>query len=93
MRVLDYFSVALYTTVNIVLNGATLGQDVGLEGRVNRVVFTNWARRFRYAPRSSGGPTTEQEIVELIRDARCVKVRPAAPDWVIQTCRGQPRRS
>ena len=25
------------------------------------------------------GPTTEQEIVELIRDARCVKVRPAAP--------------
>jgi hypothetical protein len=53
MRVLDYFSVALYTTVNIVLNGATLGRDVGLEGRVNRGVFTNWARPFPYAPRTS----------------------------------------
>lgn len=32
MRVLDYFSVALYTTVNIVRNGATLGRDVGSKG-------------------------------------------------------------
>jgi hypothetical protein len=74
MSVFGYLRVALFSTVNIVLNGATLGRHVWLEGKVNRGVFTNWARRFRYAPKKIVKPTTEQEIVELIRNARSVRV-------------------
>jgi len=74
VRLFSYLRVALLTTVNIVINGATLGRYVWLEGRVERGVFTNWARRFRYAPRRFVKPTTEGEIVELIQGARRVRV-------------------
>jgi FAD/FMN-containing dehydrogenase len=74
MRFFGYLRVALFTTVNIVANGATLGRYVWLEGRVKGGVFTNWARRFRYGPRKFVKPTTEQEIVELIKNARRVRV-------------------
>lgn len=37
-------------------------------------VFTNWARRFRYGPRKFVKPTTEQVIVELIKNVRRVRV-------------------
>ena len=73
MKVLGYVKVALFTTLNIVLNGATLGRFVWLEGRVERGVFTNWARRFRYVPEKFAKPTTEQEIVDLIRNAGSVR--------------------
>jgi FAD/FMN-containing dehydrogenase len=59
---------------NILLNGATLGRYVRLKGRVERGVFTNWARRFRYAPKRFAKPTTEHEIVELIQNAGSVRV-------------------
>jgi FAD/FMN-containing dehydrogenase len=74
MRFFGYLKVALFTTVNIVANGATLGRYVWLEGRVKGGVFTNWARRFRYGPRIFVKPTTEEEIVELIKNARRVRV-------------------
>ena len=74
MKVLGYVKVALFTTLNIVLNGATLGRFVWLEGRVERGVFTNWARRFRYVPEKFAKPTTEQEIVDLIQNAGSVRV-------------------
>jgi FAD/FMN-containing dehydrogenase len=74
MKVLGYVKVALFTTLNTVLNGATLGRYVWLEGRVERGVFTNWARRFRYVPKRFAKPTTEQEIVDLIRNAGSVRV-------------------
>jgi len=74
VRLFSYLRVALLTTVNIVINGATLGRYVWLEGRVERGVFTNWARRFRYAPGRFVKPTTEGEIVELIQGARRVRV-------------------
>ncbi|MDQ3603137.1 MAG: FAD-binding protein [Actinomycetota bacterium] len=74
MRFFGYLRVALFTTVNIVANGATLGRYVWLEGRVKGGVFTNWARRFRYGPRKFVKPTTEQVIVELIKNVRRVRV-------------------
>ncbi|HZB08094.1 MAG TPA: D-arabinono-1,4-lactone oxidase [Rubrobacter sp.] len=74
MRIFGYVKVASFTTVNILLNGATLGRWVWLEGRVERGVFTNWARRFRYAPKRFVKPTSEQEIVELIRNAGSMRV-------------------
>jgi len=74
MKFHTYFRVAVITTLNIILNAATFGRYVWLEGRVCRGVFMNWARRFRYTPRQFVQPTTEQEIVELVRNSRRLRV-------------------
>jgi FAD/FMN-containing dehydrogenase len=74
MKFLGYLRVASFTTLNIVLNAATLGHYVWLEGSVRRDVFTNWAKRFRYAPTRFARPTTQDEIAELVRNSRSVRV-------------------
>jgi hypothetical protein len=74
MKFLSYLRVALLTTSNIVLNAVTLGRFVWLEGRVRGGIFMNWARHFRYRPREFVRPTTEAEIVKLVRDSRKVRV-------------------
>src|SRR5215210_1735746 len=74
MKFPSYLKVALLTTFNIVLNAVTLGRFVWLEGRVRGDVFMNWARRFRYRPGEFVRPTTEAEIVELVRNSRKVRV-------------------
>lgn len=70
----SYLKVALATTANVVFNAATLGHYVWLEGRVCRGVFTNWAKRFRYTPDRFERPTTEEEIVKLVRDSESLRV-------------------
>src|SRR5918998_699355 len=70
----SYLRVALATTLNIVLNGATLGHYVWLEGRVRGGVFKNWAGRFRYRPQRVVRPTTEEEILELVKSSRSLRV-------------------
>jgi hypothetical protein len=70
----SYLKVAWATTLNIVLNAATLGRYVWLEGRVRGCVFRNWARRFRYRPQRIVRPTTEEEIVELVKSSRSLRV-------------------
>jgi hypothetical protein len=74
MKFLSYSRVALATTLNIVLNAATWGRCVWLEGRIRRGVFTNWARRFRYRPERFRRPTSEEEIIELISDSESLRV-------------------
>ncbi len=74
MRLLSYSRAALLTTLNIVLNAATLGRYVWLEGSVRRGVFTNWAKRLRYAPTNFARPTTHSEIVQLVRNSRSLRV-------------------
>ncbi len=74
MKFLSYLKVALATTLNIVLYAATLGRYVWLEGRVRRGVFKNWAGHFRYRPQRFIRPTTEEEIVELVRNSRSLRV-------------------
>ena len=74
MRIFGYVKVASFTTVNILLNGATLGRWVWMEGRVERGVFTNGAKRLRYVPKRFAKPATEQEIVELIQNAGSVRI-------------------
>ena len=74
MKFLSYLRVALLTTFNIVLYAVTLGRFVWLEGRVRGGVFRNWARHFRYRPGEYVRPTTEGEIIELVRDSRRVRV-------------------
>lgn len=74
MRIFGYLRVALLTTLNIILNAATLGRYVMLEGRIRKGVFTNWAGRFRYSPASIARPTTERELVDLVHDSESLRV-------------------
>jgi FAD/FMN-containing dehydrogenase len=74
MTFLSYLRVALYTTLNIVLNAATLGRYVWLEGEVRGGVFSNWAKRFRYRPRRFDRPATEEEIAGLVKTSRSLRV-------------------
>jgi FAD/FMN-containing dehydrogenase len=70
----SYLKVGLATTLNIALNAVTLGHYVWLEGRVRGGVFQNWAGRFRYRPQRIVRPTTEDEIVELVKRSRSLRV-------------------
>ena len=74
MKLFGCLRVASFTTLNIDLNAATLGRRVWLEGRVRKGVFTNWGKRFRYAPKGFARPTTRGEIVGLVRDSRGLRV-------------------
>jgi FAD/FMN-containing dehydrogenase len=74
MKVLGYLRVALFTTLNIVLNAATLGRYVWLEGGVRKGVFTNWAKRFRYKTKRFARPTTQGQIAELVRNSSSLRV-------------------
>jgi len=71
---LSYVRAGAATTLNAVLNAATLGRFVWLEGRVRRGVFRNWARRFAYRPTTFALPQTEEEIVALIKRSRTLRV-------------------
>jgi L-gulono-1,4-lactone dehydrogenase len=70
----SYLKVALATTLNIALNAVTLGRYVWLEGRASGGVFKNWAGRFRYRPQRIVRPTTEEEIIELVKSSRSLRV-------------------
>lgn len=74
MKFPSYLKVALATTLNITLNAATLGRYLWLEGRVRKGVFMNWARRFRYKPKEFIQPTTEEDIVKLVRNSRSLRL-------------------
>ncbi|MBW2412444.1 MAG: FAD-binding protein [Deltaproteobacteria bacterium] len=74
MKPTGYFKVALATTYNIILNALTLGRYVWLEGRVRQGVFKNWAKRFRYRPANFVQPTTESEIVELVKSSKRLRL-------------------
>jgi FAD/FMN-containing dehydrogenase len=70
----SYLRVASKTTLNIVLNAVTIGRFVYLEGRASNGVFENWAGRFRYRPQRIVRPTTEEEIVELVKSSQSLRV-------------------
>src|SRR5918999_728479 len=74
MKFPSYLRAALTLALNIVLYAATLGRYVWLEGRVRGGVLRNWAGRFRYRPQRIVRPTTEEEIVELVKSSRSVRV-------------------
>ena len=73
MKIGSYLRVGFNTTLNIILYAATTGKYLWLEGRVGGGIFRNWARRFRYTPIMYAEPSSEQEIVEIVRD--CAKAR------------------
>lgn len=69
-----FFHVGLATTLNIVVYAATFGRYIWLEGRVQQGVYGNWLRRFRYRPTRYVRPTTEAELVDLVRTSRALRL-------------------
>jgi FAD/FMN-containing dehydrogenase len=51
-----------------------LGRYVWLEGRVRDGVFSNWAKRFSYRPKRFVQPTTEAEIIYLVKNSKHLRV-------------------
>ena len=73
MKRRGYFYVAFATTLNIILYALTFGRFIWLEGRVRGGVFRNWGRRFSYRPGAFAQPTTEQEIVDLVKRSKGIR--------------------
>lgn len=69
-----YFNVGVATTLNIVLYFASFTAHVHLEGKVRGGVFRNWIRHYRYAPAGFFQPSTEEEIVRLVKASRSLRV-------------------
>jgi hypothetical protein len=74
MRSNSYFYCGWTTTLNIILNALTFGKYLWLEGRVTGGFFHNWAHRFRYKPIKYSLPTSEDEIIGLIRQSSSVRL-------------------
>jgi FAD/FMN-containing dehydrogenase len=74
VKVGSYLTVGFNTTLNIVLYAATTGKYLWLEGRVRGGVFRNWARRFTYVPVAYAEPSSEEDIVEIVRNSAKVRV-------------------
>ena len=73
-KLLSYLKVGVATTADIMVSALTSGRVLLLEGRVQGGVFHNWALRFRYTPRQFARPTSEAEIVDLVREAKSLRV-------------------
>lgn len=70
MKSRGYFYVGFHTTLNVLLNALTFGNYLWLEGRVLNGLFRNWARRFRYRPQQFERPASEEELVQIIKQAK-----------------------
>jgi FAD/FMN-containing dehydrogenase len=73
MKTRSYLYGGLTTTLNIIIYALTLGNYLWLEGRVRRGYFRNWLRRFGYRPRRFVQPTTQDEIVNLIKTSTGIR--------------------
>ena len=74
MKPRSYLYCGLTTTLNIIVNALTFGKYLFLEGRVTGGIFRNWARRFKYKPKNFALPSTEAEIVDLIKHSTSVRL-------------------
>lgn len=70
MTTRGYFYVGFHTTLNIILNALTFDNFLWLEGRVSKGLFRNWGRRFFYRPQKFEQPTSEEELIYLIKQAK-----------------------
>jgi FAD/FMN-containing dehydrogenase len=75
LSVPSYLRVGVVTTWNIVLYAVSLRNFIWLEGRVgNDGVFMNWIRHFRYTPANFVRPTTEEQIVDCVKQSRRLRL-------------------
>lgn len=73
-RLVSYLKGGLATTANVLAYAATDGRFVLLEGRILGRTFRNWALRFANVPRRYARPTTEAEIIDLVKRSGRVRV-------------------
>lgn len=73
-RLSSYLKGGLATTANVLAYAATDGRFVLLEGRMRGRTFRNWALRYGNSPRRYVRPTTEAEIIDVVRRSRRVRV-------------------
>ena len=73
-RWLSYVRSAVATTANVIAYAATDGRYVLLEGRLRDHEYHNWALRYRHKPHTFARPTTQAQIIALIRRARRLRV-------------------
>jgi hypothetical protein len=73
MKTRSYFYCGLTTTLNIILYALTFGNFLWLEGRVCCGYFRNWLRRFGYRPNHFEMPTTEEQIVNIIKNSKGIR--------------------
>lgn len=78
MRFWSYLKGGFGTTLNIILYALTFGHYLWLEGRVRGGVFKNWGKRFRYRPRHFARPSTEEELIDLVKNAAELRLFGAA---------------
>jgi FAD/FMN-containing dehydrogenase len=62
------------TTWNIITYIASGGRYHSLEGRVRKGLFRNWAGRFRYRPAQFVQPASLEEIADLVRKSRHLRI-------------------
>ena len=74
MKRRGYFAVGFLTSWNVILYALSGGRYIWLEGRVAGGEFRNWLRRFRYRPQRVVRPSSEQEIVELVKAGGRIRV-------------------
>ena len=74
MRLTSYAKVVGATTINIVGYLASGQRFLWLEGRVHRGAFRNWIRGYRYAPGEYRRPTSQDEVVALVKSTRSLRV-------------------
>lgn len=74
MKLASYVKVVGATTLNIVGYLASGQRFLWLEGRVRRGVFRNWIHGYRYAPGEYRRPTSQAEIVALVKSAGSLRV-------------------
>lgn len=74
MKSRSYLYGGFATTLNIIVNALTFGKKLWLEGRVRGGRFRNWARNFGYRPANFVQPKTEKEIVNLIKNAKRIRL-------------------
>lgn len=74
MKRRGYWAVGFATTLNIILYAITFGRYLWLEGRVRGGLFRNWGRRYRYRPDKFVRPTSEEELVALVKECKGIRV-------------------
>jgi len=74
VRLASYLKVVGATTLNILGYVASGQRFLWLEGRVRRGVFRNWIGGYRYAPHGYERPTSQAEVVALVKSARSLRV-------------------
>jgi hypothetical protein len=74
MKWRSYVYCVIATQLNIILNALTFGNYLWLEGRVSSGRFRNWARNFAYQPANFIQPTTEEEIVNLVKTSKHIRL-------------------